>query len=132
MLRSPCGHRHRLRVTPPLEDEPAEAVEPVIAAVEPATEPVAEPTEEQRIATLAGSIDKALIAGDGRTARCETQAELVDRLVSDRIEFNPEDVPAALAHLESSGRIRYGKAPQPSKFDRHPERPFVRRVPRFW
>jgi hypothetical protein len=114
-----------------LDNEPAEPVEAVTAPTEPLTE-TPEPTDEQRIAALAESINKALIAGEGRTSRCENQAELVDRLVSDGVHFALEDVPAALAHLESSGRIRYGRAPQPSKFDRHPERPFVRRVPRFW
>jgi hypothetical protein len=51
------------------------------------------PTDEQRITVLAEFIDRALIAGDGRTSRCENQAELVDRLVQDSVHFALEECP---------------------------------------
>jgi hypothetical protein len=95
-------------------------------------EELADPTEEQRITALAESIDKALLPGNGRTNRCDTVAELQDRLTADGVVYNVDDVPAALAHLEANDRLKYGPRPQPTKFDRHPERPFVRQVPRWW
>ena len=59
---------------------------------QPVTE-TPEPTDEQRITVLAEFIDRALIAGDGRTSRCENQAGLVDRLVQDSVHFALEECP---------------------------------------
>jgi hypothetical protein len=59
------------------------------------------PEERVRIAALAVAIVKSLIAGDGRTGLCDSEAELITRLDQDGILYDPADIPAALALAEA-------------------------------
>jgi hypothetical protein len=48
---------------------------------------------------LAKAIIRALTAGNGRSALCDSEQELITRLDEDGVGYNPEDLPAALALL---------------------------------
>ena len=70
--------------------------------------------------------------GPALAARCDTQAELVERLDADGVEYDVADLPAVLAQLEADDRLKYGERPQPTAFNRNPQRPFVRQVSRLY
>jgi hypothetical protein len=57
--------------------------------------------DQQRIDELAAGVARALTAGNGRGARCDSELELIERLNSDRVGFDITDLPAALARLET-------------------------------
>jgi hypothetical protein len=59
-------------------------------------------TQAQRVAALAEAIDRALTAGSGRSARCDTQAELEARLSAANVAAGP--VPALL-RKDGGGRL---------------------------
>jgi hypothetical protein len=85
------------------------------------------------MAALKAAINRAMAAGNGRTARCDTEQELAERLDADGVDFDPADIPTALAQLEEEEEedlIRYGPRPQPTAFNQHPERPSVQHTPR--
>ena len=69
--------------------------------------------------------DNAARIGNGRSARCDDVAELQQRLAEDGAEYDPADLPAALAQLEAGGRLGRPAPPQPTAINRHPERPLV-------
>jgi hypothetical protein len=57
------------------------------------------------IDALAQAILRALQPGNGRSNRCEVEAELPDRLASDGVTFDVSDLDQALTRLEDCGRI---------------------------
>jgi hypothetical protein len=57
------------------------------------------------IDALAQAILRALQPGNGRSNRCDVEAELPDRLASDGVTFDVSDLDQALTRLEDCGRI---------------------------
>jgi hypothetical protein len=70
-------------------DEPATAI----------TEPV-----EDRIFALSKAVIRALSPGNGRSNRCPRD-ELPERLISDGVIYDPDDLPEILARLADVGQI---------------------------
>jgi hypothetical protein len=54
---------------------------------------------------LARAVLKVLVAGNGRSNRCEVKQELPQRLAADGVKYDPNDLPRALIKLEDSGCI---------------------------
>jgi hypothetical protein len=93
----------------------------------------------QEHVSLIKSIVRALTPGNGRANVCESEDELAQRLASDGVEYEPEQVSKALELLEHNGDGKYdvGTLPglpytiirpeprQPTAFDPHPPRPLV-------
>jgi hypothetical protein len=89
--------------------------------------------------SLIRSIVRALTPGNGRANICGSQEELSQRLASDGVDYEPEQLSTALEMLENNGAGNYDTGmlpglpykiiradpPQPTAFDPHPPRPLV-------
>lgn len=73
--------------------------QPVWSSTAAGAEAAPEASDEQRVAALAKAVIVALTAGNGRSARCDNEGELQQRLDADGVDFDPVDIPAALAQL---------------------------------
>lgn len=81
----------------------------------------AEGAHGQGVVELAKAIIRALTAGNGRSALCDSEPELITRLDEDGVGYNPEDLPAALALLgagEVPGLVY--RLRRPMRYDSHP------------
>src|SRR5512132_2957910 len=73
---------------------------PTITAGKPKEAAIARPVDDLARAVLA-----ALVAGNGRSNRCEVTQELPQRQAADGVQYDPKDLPLALIKLEDSGCI---------------------------
>jgi hypothetical protein len=65
-----------------------------------------EPVEQHPIDVLARAVLKVLVAGNGRSNRCEVNQELPQRLATDNVNYDPAQLQLALVRLEDSGCIQ--------------------------
>ena len=91
-----CGWLVTSALEPPEAPEDAEVDEPVTALTEPV---------EDRIFALSKAVLRALLPGDGRSNRCPRD-ELPERLTSDGVIFDPDDLSQVLSRLHDVGQLQ--------------------------
>jgi hypothetical protein len=86
---------------------------PTKAASKPVQAHTARPIDD-----LARAVLKSLVAGNGRSNRCEVKTELPERLAADNVKYDPAQLQLALVRLEDVGLVHrvqrqpYGSYPQ--------------------
>ena len=75
-----------------------------------------EAAQQRRVAVLKEAVLRALTARQRSHGRCDTAAELAERLNVDGVDYEAAELPTALERLEEEGLIRYGERPQPTAF----------------